>query len=193
MTFLGLFFIIKLRKPQRYSNVKTRLFEGDFMKEKQVSEFQSLAIRICDILNFNNAKDLNLIDVAKSSSIADYFVVCTADSRVQVRALMEELEHELEKDGIFVLRRDGLGDGRWVVLDYGVVIVHIFTADLREFYHIEKLWVDGKNTMNTAAIEKLKEKLQKEKEITEKAEQKTETEEKKDEKPVEKKTKKQAK
>ena len=159
------------------------------MKEKQVSEFQSLAITICDVLNFNNAKDLNLIDITKTSNVADYFIICTADSRVQVRALMEELERAMEKDGVFVLRRDGLGDGRWVVLDYGFIIVHIFTPDVREFYHLEKLWVDGKNTMNTAMLEKLKEKLQKEKELQEKNEQKVQ-EEVKTEQPKEKKTKK---
>lgn len=150
------------------------------MKEKQVSEYQSLAIKICDILNFNNAKDINLIDISKSSSIADYFVVCTGDSKIQVRALMEQLEHDLESDGMFVLRRDGLGDGRWVVLDYGVVIVHIFTADLREYYHIEKLWSDGKNTMNTASLEKFKEKLEKEKEALEKSQEKANKDEKKE-------------
>ena len=155
------------------------------MKEKPVSEYQSLAMKICDILNFHNAKDINLIDITKSSNIADYFVVCTADSRVQVRALMEELEHTLEADGLFVLRRDGIGDGRWVVLDYGVVIVHIFTEDLREFYHIEKLWVNGKNIMNMDALEKLKDKIQKDKE----AEEKVETKEKKTKQPKAKKEK----
>ena len=151
---------------------------GNIMKEKPVSEYQSLAMKICDILNFHNAKDINLIDITKASNIADYFVVCTADSRVQVRALMEELEHTLEADGLFVLRRDGIGDGRWVVLDYGVVIVHIFTEDLREFYHIEKLWVDGKNIMNMAALEKLKEKIQKDKEVEEETKEKKQPEEK---------------
>lgn len=143
------------------------------MKEKQVSEFQGLAMKICDILDYHKALDINLIDISKTSNVADYFVVCTAESRVQVRALMDELEHTLENDGLFVLRRDGVGDGRWVVLDYGVVVVHIFTADLREYYHIEKLWADGKNTFNMVALNKLKEKLQKEQEAEKQQKEKT--------------------
>ena len=140
------------------------------MKEKQTNEYQNLAMRICNILDDNKATDINLIDISKTSNVADYFIVATGASRVQVRALMEELEHELEKDGIFVLRRDGVGDGRWVVLDYGVIVVHIFTSDLREYYHVEKLWIDGKNTMNIASIAKLQEKLQKDKEQAQKEE-----------------------
>lgn len=135
------------------------------MKEIQTSEYQELAIRICNILDENKATDINLIDISKTSNVADYFVVATGTSKVQVRAIMDEIEHQLETDGIFVLRRDGVGDGRWVVLDYGVIIVHIFTSDLREYYHVEKLWIDGKNTMNMATITKLQEKLQKEKEM----------------------------
>lgn len=162
------------------------------MKEKQTSEYQDLAIRICNILDENKATDINLIDITKASNVADYFVVATGASRVQVRALMEEIERQLEADGIFVLRRDGVGDGRWVVLDYGIILVHIFTADLREYYHVEKLWIDGKNTMNIAAIAKLQEKLQKEKEAVEKQkeEQKTKESDKSEPKSVKKSAKK---
>lgn len=162
------------------------------MKEKQTSEYQDLAIRICNILDENKATDINLIDITKASNVADYFVVATGVSRVQVRALMEEIERQLEADGIFVLRRDGVGDGRWVVLDYGIILVHIFTADLREYYHVEKLWIDGKNTMNIAAIAKLQEKLQKEKEAVEKQkeEQKTKESDKSEPKSVKKSAKK---
>ncbi len=141
------------------------------MKEKQTSDYQDLAFKICEILNYNKATDISLINISKSSNVADYFVLATGDSRVQVRALMDELEHSLEADSIFVLRRDGVGDGRWVVLDYGFIVVHIFTQDLREYYHIEKLWVDGKNTMNMQAIEKLKEKINKDAEIAKKQKQ----------------------
>ena len=162
------------------------------MKEKQTSEYQDLAIRICNILDENKATDINLIDITKASNVADYFVVATGASRVQVRALMEEIERQLEADGIFVLRRDGVGDGRWVVLDYGIILVHIFTADLREYYHVEKLWIDGKNTMNIAAIAKLQEKLQKEKEAVEKQneEQKAKESDKSEPKSVKKSAKK---
>ena len=92
------------------------------------------------------------------------------------------------ENGIFVLRRDGVGDGRWVVLDYGIIVVHIFTADLREYYHIEKLWIDGKNAMNMQAIEKLKEKFNKEAEVAKK--QKEEKQAKKAKQPAKKEEKK---
>lgn len=100
---------------------------------------------ICKQLDEHKALDITVLDVEHLTVMTDYFVICTANSNKQVRALAEMLEEKLEEDGIKVSRSDGLRDGKWAVLDYGSVIVHIFNDETRMFYCIEKLWSDGGN------------------------------------------------
>ena len=123
-----------------------------------IKEYQDLAFKICDILDSNKGENILLIDVSKMTSVADYFVLVTATSKPHTKALMEKVEEELEKQDIRIIRRDGVGDGRWIVMDYGNIVIHIFTAELREFYHIEKIWTIGKNTMTLGDIQKVRER-----------------------------------
>ena len=129
------------------------------MKPKQFSKDYSLATTVCKIFDENKAENVLLIDVSYISNIADYFVIATANSTVHARALADKVEEGLNSAGEKVLRRDGAteksGDSRWLVLDFGTVIVHIFTPEIREFYHLEKMWNDGKNTLNMAGVNKL--------------------------------------
>lgn len=127
------------------------------MKTKTFSKDYTLAVKACELFEDNKAESVMLIDVSYLSNIADYFVIATANSNVHAKALTDKLEEEMEKQGQKVIRRDGVGDGRWLVLDFGTFIVHIFTADMREYYHLEKLWSDGKNTLNSVGIKKLAE------------------------------------
>ena len=128
------------------------------MKTLLKSEFQDVAFQICDILDANKGIDIELINIGVMTTIADYFVLVTATSKPHILSLMEKVEEGLNKSGLKVYRREGVSDGRWVVLDYGNIVVHIFTADLREFYHLEKLWNNGKNSMTFADIQKYREK-----------------------------------
>ena len=80
--------------------------------------------------------------------MADYFVVASARSSTQVKALAEHIEERVEKQGINVIRREGLTDARWVVLDFGDVIVHLFNDETRLFYHLERLWGEGEKIEN---------------------------------------------
>ncbi len=105
-------------------------------------ESKEIAKKIALILKDNKAEDIVSINVAEKTSVADYFVVASGRSTIHTKALVEHLEEELEKEDIFVLRRDGVKEGRWAVLDYGSVIVHIFSDDNRLFYHLENLWGD---------------------------------------------------
>ena len=77
--------------------------------------------------------------------IADYFVICTARSNKQVKALAEYVSESMEEAGVQTLRSDGVREGKWAVLDFGSVIVHIFNDDTRMFYCLEKLWTSGDN------------------------------------------------
>ena len=104
-----------------------------------------LATKISEILSNKKGEDIVIIDISNKSIIADYYVIATGRSTPHVRTLAENLEEELDKIPLAPLRREGIRDGRWAVLDYGDVIVHIFNDESRLFYHLESLWGDGDN------------------------------------------------
>lgn len=86
---------------------------------------------------------MQLLDLKKLTSFADYFVICSADSDVQVKAIADEIEKSLRDEGIKVWHKEGYRALKWVLLDYVDVVVHIFQKNAREFYNIEKLWGDA--------------------------------------------------
>ncbi len=100
---------------------------------------------ICKQLDEHKAVDITVLDVEHLTVMTDYFVICTAKSTKQVKALAEFVEDKLKKEGILPSHTDGMTEGKWAVLDYGGVIVHIFNDETRMFYCLEKLWSDGKN------------------------------------------------
>ena len=105
-----------------------------------------LATKISEILSNKKGEDIVIIDISNKTIIADYYVIATGRSTPHVRTLAENLEEELDKLSLAPLRREGIRDGRWAVLDYGDVVVHIFNDESRLFYHLERLWSDGENT-----------------------------------------------
>ncbi|MDE6105285.1 MAG: ribosome silencing factor [Clostridia bacterium] len=101
---------------------------------------------ICKILSDRKANDIIYIAVEEKTSLCDYFVIAGGRSKTQVKALAEHLEEKLEKEyEITPRRREGVQGGRWAVLDYADVIVHLFGDEERDFYRLERLWEDGKN------------------------------------------------
>lgn len=103
-------------------------------------EAEALKNKVVEILDNKNGGDIAVIDMGQKSSVTDFFVIATGKNTTHVKALAEELEEKLEPEGVFVKRKEGINDARWVVLDYGEVIVHIFNSDTRDFYCLEKLW-----------------------------------------------------
>lgn len=101
--------------------------------------------QIVAVLEDRQGGDLTVIDIAEQTTIADYFVIATGKSTTQVRALVDSLEEKLEEKQIFAVRKEGVREGRWVVVDYSSVIVHIFNAEARDFYSLEQLWATGNN------------------------------------------------
>lgn len=112
--------------------------------ENQVNS-QVFAESVCEILKNHKAEDVALINVKEKSSVADYFVVATGRSSTHTRSLIEHVEEEIEKTGVAPIREEGVREGRWAVIDYGDVIVHVFNDETRLMYHLEKLWGDGDN------------------------------------------------
>jgi ribosome-associated protein len=90
------------------------------------------------------AEDIVVLDVASTLVITSFFVVATGRTDRQARTIAEEIEDALrEKAGIKPIGREGEKEGRWVLLDFGEVVVHVFQPDEREFYRLEKLWSDA--------------------------------------------------
>jgi len=100
---------------------------------------------LINALKDKKAKDIVKIYVGEKTIIADYFLICDAPSANQVKAICENAEEQVEKAGGSVLRKEGIAEGRWAVIDFGGVICHVFNSESREFYRIERLWVDGDN------------------------------------------------
>ena len=86
-----------------------------------------------------------VLDVQHLTIIADYFVIASGRSANQVRALIDEVDDKLSELGENPRRREGTNEGRWAVLDYGNVLVHVFHEQEREYYNLERLWMDGSN------------------------------------------------
>lgn len=93
-------------------------------------------------LNSKKARELNAVKVADLTVLAEYFLMCTATSSTHVRALADEVEEKLSEAGVQPHHIEGKTTG-WIVLDYGSVIIHVFSRDQREFYALDKMWSDG--------------------------------------------------
>jgi ribosome-associated protein len=92
------------------------------------------------------ALDLDVLSVGKLTSIADYFILASATNERQAVAIADNIVDELKKQlGVRVLLVEGTNPGRWVLLDYGDFVIHIFTEDVRRFYGLERLWGDAPN------------------------------------------------
>ena len=107
------------------------------MKAMEGLEKAKLAV---DIMAEHGGADIALLDIRRQTVVADFFVLCSAESTPQLRAIVEHIERDLDARGESPLRSEGKGEGGWVVLDYGDVMVHVFSSDMREYYHLERLW-----------------------------------------------------
>lgn len=106
-----------------------------------------LARKIAQLLYDRKARDILALKVDHLMVITDYLVLATGSSALQTHALMDHLDQELSALGIQPRRVEGQQAARWIVMDYGTVIVHIFHPEDREFYRLERLWSDGSNRL----------------------------------------------
>ena len=103
------------------------------MKETEIRE-QVLAL--CEVLDNKKALDILAVNVADKTIIAEWFVIASGRSTTQVKALCDELEDLIAR------RKEGYQEGRWIVVDFGTILVHLFHPEEREYYNLERLWVD---------------------------------------------------
>lgn len=105
-----------------------------------------LATEICKVLSDRKGMDIVCLNVKNKTSLCDYMILVSGNSSTQVKALAERVEEQMEK--LFELaptRVEGVHDGRWAVLDYADVLVHVFSTEAREFYRLERLWESDNN------------------------------------------------
>ena len=100
---------------------------------------------IVKTLDSKKAADIKVLKTEKVTILADYFVICTATSSTHVKTLSEETDKILSENGEAPLRTEGYRAGGWVLVDFGCVIVHIFTDEVRKFYGLERLWGDAEH------------------------------------------------
>ena len=102
-----------------------------------------VAITVTKALDEKKGMDIRLLKIDKVSSLADYFLICTGTSNTHVKTLCDYAEYALEQAGETMLGREGHRGNSWELLDYGTIVVHVFTQEAREFYGLERLWADA--------------------------------------------------
>ena len=106
---------------------------------------KEVAIHVTKALDEKKGKDIKMIRISDVSSLADYFVICTGTANTHVKTLCDFAEYTMEQLGEPMLGREGHRGNSWELLDYGSVVVHVFTEEARTFYNLERLWADGEN------------------------------------------------
>ena len=102
-----------------------------------------VALEVTKALDSKKGLDVKLLKIDKVSSLADYFLICTGTSNTHVKTLCDYAEHTMEQLGEPMLGREGHRGNSWELLDFGSVVVHVFTEEARKFYDLERLWADA--------------------------------------------------
>jgi len=101
------------------------------------------------IVEDKKGEQIVLLNLKGVSIIADYFIVCSGESSVQMRSIAQEIEKRFKEIGIKLLSSQSPRDSHWILLDFGTVVIHIFSKEAREFYQLERLWADASKTIIT--------------------------------------------
>lgn len=123
---------------------------------------RDIALFSARIADDKKAEDIVVYDVRGATDVTDYFVVATAFSKAQIRAVIESIKRELKQCGAAKMGQEGNEGGNWVLIDYSDCVVHVFTPELRQYYSLESLWGDApKLDWKKAAIrsKKMKDRL----------------------------------
>ena len=105
---------------------------------------ENIADLIAQAASDKKARDIAILDMRNLSPVTDYFVVASAGTLIQAQAIADNIEEKLAEAGAQLLRKEGFRDSRWILLDYGTAVAHIFVQEDREFYSLERLWGDAK-------------------------------------------------
>ena len=115
---------------------------------------REIAERVVLTLDNKKGKDIRLLKTEAVTVLADYFVLCTGTGATHLKTLVEEVDKALSEAGEPPLRREGYRGGSWVLLDFGSVIVHLFSEQARSFYDLEHLWADAEDVTDSVLAER---------------------------------------
>ena len=106
---------------------------------------KQIAYEVTKALDAKKGMDIKLLKIDRVSSLADYFLICTGTSNTHVKTLCDFAEYTLEELGEKMLGREGHRGNTWELLDYGTLVIHVFTDEARKFYDLERLWADAES------------------------------------------------
>ncbi len=110
---------------------------------------QEMARQIAVFADDKKAKDILLLNMEGVSFVTDYFVICSASNNTLVKAIADNIEDKMDELGVHFQNKEGYSEGKWVLLDYGNVVAHVFLEEEREFYNLEQLWADAPSEVFT--------------------------------------------
>ncbi len=112
---------------------------------------REVALQAAKLVFQKKARDIVVLEVGKLTYVTDYFLICTGTSDIQVQSLADHLKENFKKRGHTLYRMEGYREARWVLMDYGDLVVHIFQPEERAFYNLERLW-DRAPQLDQAAV-----------------------------------------
>ena len=104
---------------------------------------KEVAIHVTKALDEKKGMDIKLLKIDKISTLAEYFLICTGTSNTHVKSLCDYAEYAMEQLEEPLIGREGHRGNSWELLDYGAVVIHVFTDEARQFYNLERLWADA--------------------------------------------------
>lgn len=111
---------------------------------EEVDKRISIIVKAC---NEKKGTDIKVLNLMKLTPIADYFVIASGNSTIQVMAIADEVEEKMREAGFDPSSKEGYRSGRWILLDFKDIVVHIFHREDREFYNLERLWADSEELL----------------------------------------------
>ena len=102
-----------------------------------------LAQKIAKLASDKKAEDILLLNMEGISPVTDFFMICSAGNSTLVKAIADNIEEKMAEEGIFPLHKEGYAEGRWILMDFGDCVAHVFLNEERDFYNLEQLWADA--------------------------------------------------
>ena len=113
---------------------------------------KEVALQVTKALDEKKGMNIKLLKIDKVSTLAEFFLICTGTSNTHVKTLCDYAEYAMEQMGEPLLGREGHRGNSWELLDYGAVVIHVFTEEAREFYNLERLWADAEQVDLTGIL-----------------------------------------
>lgn len=102
---------------------------------------------VVKVMEEKKGKDIVILDLRELKAFCDFFIICTMEIPLHGRAIADEIDYKLSASGIYPLNVEGYEDSEWILMDYGDVVIHIFTEGARKLYDLERLWSDAVSTV----------------------------------------------